>query len=402
MRGKRAKLNDYKTLIITIITVVIIAIIAGIVVSINTEQISGETKISAATTTENSIANNTAKENKNLATNNIMGNIILVNQEIEKNETNITEETNTLTEQNETTSTSSLAEENENKSINTLEEQNESTQTNISKEQSVKTETNTSAENNESTETNTSTEQNKSTQTNAAPEKEEVEEKKEEKTAATAGEKGVIYLTFDDGPSTNVTPKILDILKEEDVKATFFILNYNSEGEKIVKRENEEGHSIGIHGYSHSYSEIYKNEETYMNNLDKLQEKIKNSIGITSKITRFPGGSSNTVSKKYNETNGLMSRLVKLVEEKGYKYYDWNVDSDDAGSAASNKTKIYNNVTKGLSKNRPNVVLMHDTNAKKATLNALRDIIKYGKENGYEFKAITYDGDLVNHHNVNN
>ena len=219
------------------------------------------------------------------------------------------------------------------------------------------------------------------------------------KTAATAGKKGIVYLTFDDGPSTSITPKILDILKEENVKATFFILNYNSEGEKLVKREHAEGHAIGIHGWSHTYSEIYQNENTYLNNLNKLQEKIKNSIGETVRITRFPGGSSNTISKRYNK--GLMSKLVKLVQEKGYEYYDWNVDSDDAGSAR-NQTQVYNNVTKGLSKKRPNVVLMHDFAGNKKTLNALRDIIKFGKQNGYQFEPIKYNSGLISHHNVNN
>ena len=232
---------------------------------------------------------------------------------------------------------------------------------------------------------------------NKSTEKEETKEK----TAATEGKKGTIYLTFDDGPSKDITPGILDILKKENVKATFFILNYNSTGEELVKRELEEGHSVGIHGWSHKYSEIYQNEETYMQNLDKLQEKIKNSTGVTTKITRFPGGSSNTVSKKYNEKDGLMSRLVKLVQEKGYKYYDWNVDSEDAGSA-KNKTQVYNNVTKRLSKKRPNIVLMHDKGGNKKTLNALENIIQFAKENGYEFETITYEGNVVSHHNVNN
>ncbi len=220
-----------------------------------------------------------------------------------------------------------------------------------------------------------------------------------EKTAATEGKKGTIYLTFDDGPSTNITPKILDILKEQNVKATFFILNYNSEGEKIIKRAYQEGHSIGIHGYSHKYSEIYQTENTYMNNLNSLQEKIEKSIGFKSRITRFPGGSSNTISKKYNV--GIMSKLVKKVEANGYKYYDWNIDSNDAGSAKTS-AKVYSNVTKNLSKKRPNVVLMHDFSNGKKSLNALRDIIKYAKSNGYVFEKITYEGDLVAHHNVNN
>lgn len=208
----------------------------------------------------------------------------------------------------------------------------------------------------------------------------------------------VIYLTFDDGPSSDITPKILDILKKEDVKATFFLLNYDSSKEKIVKREVEEGHSVGIHGYSHNYKEIYKSEEIYMENLNKLQEKIEKTTGVKTTITRFPGGSSNTVSK-FNKN--IMTKLTKRVEEEGYKYYDWNVTSGDAGDVDTTE-EVYKNVKNGLKKGRANVVLMHDFSNNKKTLNAIEDIIKYGKKNGYEFKTITADSDLVMHHKVQN
>ena len=231
------------------------------------------------------------------------------------------------------------------------------------------------------------------------PEEPQPQEAPRPKTAATVGKPGTIYLTFDDGPSSNITPLILDVLKEEDVKATFFIINYDSVGEELIKREIAEGHSIGLHGYSHTYSEIYQNEDTYMNNLNVLQEKLKDSTGIVSKITRFPGGSSNTVSKKYNE--GIMYRLINLVQERGYKYYDWNVDSNDAGSA-KNKDQVYNNVVTHLKPNRVNIVLMHDFGKSSKTLEALRDIIRFGKENGYTFETITYESDMTIHHNVNN
>ena len=208
-----------------------------------------------------------------------------------------------------------------------------------------------------------------------------------------SGPKGVIYLTFDDGPSSNITPQILDVLKEKGVKATFFILNYNSTGEAIVKREIAEGHTVGIHGYSHTYKEIYKSEEAYMENITKLQEKIKKSTGYNATITRFPGGSSNTISR-FNP--GIMTRLSKLVVEKGYKYFDWNISSGDAGGAKS-ADDIYNNVIKGLSKSKQNVVLMHDTNAKSMTLKALPRIIDYGLENGYKFERITESTPMVTH-----
>lgn len=208
---------------------------------------------------------------------------------------------------------------------------------------------------------------------------------------------GVIYLTFDDGPSANTTPKILDILKKQNVKATFFILNYSSANEHLIKRIVDEGHSIGIHGYSHNYKEIYTSEQTYIENLNKLQEKIKKTTGVTTNITRFPGGSSNTVSK-FNK--GIMTRLTKLVEAKGYKYYDWNIESGDSGGAKT-KEDVYNNVIKYLSKKRANVVLMHDFSSNNKTINALNDIINYGKNNGYTFEAINDETPTI-HHRVNN
>lgn len=203
--------------------------------------------------------------------------------------------------------------------------------------------------------------------------------------------KSVIYLTFDDGPSQYTTPKILDILKSENVPATFFILNYDKKKEPILKREVEEGHSIGIHGYSHEYKKIYKSEDTYMKNIKDLQNKIKESTDINTNITRFPGGSSNTVSK-FNP--GIMSRLSREVLKEGFLYYDWNVSSGDSGDVKTS-TGVYNNVTKGLRKGRDNVVLMHDFANNKKTVEALRGIIEYGKKNGYEFKKITNETPMV-------
>lgn len=203
--------------------------------------------------------------------------------------------------------------------------------------------------------------------------------------------KSVIYLTFDDGPSRSITPYILDILKEENVKATFFVINFDSNEEYLIKRIVNEGHSIGIHGYSHNYKEIYKSVDGYMDNVRKLQSKIKNLTGITTIITRFPGGSSNTVSR-FNP--GVMTRLTKEVLKQGFKYYDWNVGSGDSGGAKK-KEQVYNNVTKGLKKGRRNVVLMHDFSGNKKTLNALKDIIEYGKKKGYSFDRITENTPMV-------
>lgn len=208
-----------------------------------------------------------------------------------------------------------------------------------------------------------------------------------------AGQAGIIYLTFDDGPSSNITPKVLDILKEKNVKATFFILNYNEVGEEQVKRAYAEGHTIGIHGYSHDYNTIYQSEEAYLSNITKLQEKILASTGYNATITRFPGGSSNTVSK-YNP--GIMTRLCNIMIEKGYRYFDWNVSSGDAGGAQT-ADDMYNNVVMNLSKSRANVVLMHDFSSNSKLLDALPRIIDFGIANGYRFSNITENTPMVTH-----
>ena len=208
---------------------------------------------------------------------------------------------------------------------------------------------------------------------------------------------GIIYLTFDDGPSVTSTPYILDILKEEGVKATFFIINYNENTEYLVKRIVDEGHTIAIHGYSHDYNQIYQSVDTYMENITKLRDKIKQTTGVDTKITRFPGGSSNTVSS-FNPK--IMTTLTQKVVEEGYRYFDWNVSSGDAGGALTSQA-VYKNVTENLSHKRSNVVLMHDFSNNKKTINALRDIIHYGKNNGYNFEKITENTPMVTHR-VNN
>lgn len=191
---------------------------------------------------------------------------------------------------------------------------------------------------------------------------------------------GVIYLTFDDGPSNVTTNTILDILRENGIKATFFVTNHGSDD--ILKRELFEGHSIGLHSSSHMYSEVYKSPKAFFDDLESVRRRVINVTGLDTYIIRFPGGSSNTVSKKYYP--GIMSYLTREVEERGYRYFDWNIDSGDA--EGKSKEYIYNTVTHHLSHNRPNVVLMHDI--KKNTVDILPEIIKYAKENGYSFSRI--------------
>ena len=211
-------------------------------------------------------------------------------------------------------------------------------------------------------------------------------------------DKSVIYLTFDDGPSLTSTPKILEILKKNKVNATFFVINYDKKGEKLIKRASSEGNAIAIHGYSHDYAAIYRSNETYISNVTKLQDKLDKTLGYKVWTTRFPGGSSNLVSRHYSR--GIMSRLVKEVDNLGYSYFDWNVSSGDAGGS-QNSSQVYKSVTRGLKKNRDNVVLMHDFSNNNKTIDALDSIIKYGKSHGYVFKVIS-DSTTAVHHGVQN
>ena len=196
------------------------------------------------------------------------------------------------------------------------------------------------------------------------------------------GEKGTIYLTFDDGPQAAITASILDILKEEGVKATFFVTG--SGPDELIKRAYDEGHTIGLHTYSHNYGTVYSSVDSYFEDLQKVHDRVLNLTGYDSKIIRFPGGSSNTISRRYKDK--IMTELTEEVLKRGYLYYDWNLTSGDAGELKTAEA-IKENVINHLSKNRVNMILMHDT--KPYTKDALRDIIRYGKENGYHFEAIT-------------
>ena len=204
----------------------------------------------------------------------------------------------------------------------------------------------------------------------------------------------IIYLTFDDGPKEGTTNVILDILKEENVKATFFVTN--SGPDYLIKRAYDEGHTVGLHTASHNYQTVYSSVDNYYRDLKQVQDRVKRITGYESKIIRFPGGSSNTISKKYSK--GIMSVLTKDTVNKGYRYYDWNISSGDAGEV-STASGVYNTVIKYLKKNRSNMILMHDI--KPYTRDALRNIIKYGKNNGYTFAKITMSTPMITH-GVNN
>lgn len=192
---------------------------------------------------------------------------------------------------------------------------------------------------------------------------------------ADADEK-VIYLTFDDGPSDKVTPLILDVLKEENVKATFFVIGRNAERRKaILKREFDEGHTVAVHSYSHDYKKIYSSSEALLKDIDDCNKVIAEVCGKPSALYRFPGGSY-----------GLSSALISAVTEHGMRYVDWNASTRDAELIAPAPEDLYASAV-NTPANRQNIVLLaHDATTKTATAAALKDIIKHYKQLGYTFK----------------
>lgn len=206
-----------------------------------------------------------------------------------------------------------------------------------------------------------------------------------------------IYLTFDDGPSF-LTKQILDILDEKQVPATFFLVGTHiSEYKEDVKREYLSGHTVAIHSDTHNYEYIYTSIDNYVSDLNQIRYKIHSITNTYPRIIRLPGGSSNTVSKKYKE--GVVTEITSYLNAHDYYYFDWNVDSLDASGKVS-RDVIYNSVTSHL-KDGNNIVLMHDAASKQTTVDALSDIIDYGKQNGYTFAKITKDTEMY-HHRVRN
>ena len=242
-------------------------------------------------------------------------------------------------------------------------------------------------DNNKNT-TNTTETQSKPTENKTNENKTQTNKVSENKTSesktTTSNGKSIAYLTFDDGPSS-ITNSVLDILKKYNVKATFFVINSGSYNKTTLQREVNEGHTIGLHAYDHNYAIAYKDDNSYLDGIDKLRAKVKADTGFDSHYIRFPGGSSNTISKRYSK--GIMSRITKTAKQRGYKYYDWNVDDDDAGRART-ADDCYNNVVRELRPNRSNIVLMHDFGTNKKILEALPRIIEYCQKNGYTMLPI--------------
>ena len=210
-------------------------------------------------------------------------------------------------------------------------------------------------------------------------------------------EKKVAYLTFDDGPSKH-TQEILDILEAYHVKATFFVTGSNPEYYDLIQKEDALGHAIGIHTFSHDYGKIYSSEKAYFEDVDKTNALIEKQTGHKVNILRFPGGTSNTVSRKYS--SGIMSTLASAVTKKGYAYYDWNASNGDGNCYVGSDTLI-NTALKEIRDKKEVMILMHDGTGNKATVEALPVILKSMQSQGYEFRIIDSSTPEFHHHIAN-
>ena len=200
----------------------------------------------------------------------------------------------------------------------------------------------------------------------------------------------VVYLTFDDGPSAT-TESVLDTLKAEGVPATFFVMaaDNNEEYLPLLERTVQEGHLIALHTCSHDYKSIYKSPDAYWDDLQKLREKLLPYVPADHEIKwlRFPGGSTNTVSRRYGG-KGLMPQLKTEVEQRGWQWVDWNVCAEDAVGGHPSADTIYRNVVRETGEQTHCVVLMHDSATTRTTAEALPDIIRWYTDNGYTFLTV--------------
>jgi peptidoglycan/xylan/chitin deacetylase (PgdA/CDA1 family) len=196
---------------------------------------------------------------------------------------------------------------------------------------------------------------------------------------ANASDKKIVYLTFDDGPAGKVTKDILDILKNESVPATFFLIGDQIKGqEDLVKRIYAEGHTLGLHSMTHKKNHLYSSNEAFLKEMLDTQQTINSIVGFKSNILRFPFGCNNNSYK-------LSQSMIDLLHENNLKIYDWNTDSCDGAKPNANPSTFIRN---SRSNKDCVVLLMHCAYMSKNTVKALPDIIKYYKDNNYEFKLI--------------
>ena len=179
-----------------------------------------------------------------------------------------------------------------------------------------------------------------------------------------------VYLTFDDGPSI-YTNDILDILDSYNVKATFFVVGKEgTNAEEALQRIVDEGHTLGMHSYSHKYKELYESMDSFTQDFARIRDSIYQATGVESVCYRFPGGSSNTISEID------MHDFIDYLDSQGVEYYDWNVSSGDGGSMKLSTDTLLENCTKDIDTRDTSIILLHDSAEKPTTVEALPDIIE--------------------------
>ena len=198
-----------------------------------------------------------------------------------------------------------------------------------------------------------------------------------------------VCLTFDDGPS-KTTPAVLEALNNAGVKATFFVVatGYNEKYLPLLTEASAAGHQIALHSASHEYSDIYRGSDAYWQDISLLKQRVSPYINAESiRYLRFPGGSTNTVSRRYGG-KGLMKQLKSEVEQKGYQWVDWNVCAEDAVGGKPSASTIFRNVVRETGEQTQCIVLMHDSSSTRTTAEALPDIIAWYKDNGFAFCTV--------------
>ena len=209
-------------------------------------------------------------------------------------------------------------------------------------------------------------------QTSQIPQEKSVQGSADPLTDAHSGQEQIhkVYLTFDDGPSI-YTNDILDILDRYQVKATFFVVGREgTDAEEALQRIVEDGHTLGMHSYSHKYKELYESMDSFTRDFEQIRDYVYQATGVESVYYRFPGGSSNTVSEID------MHEFIDYLESQGVEYYDWNVSSGDGGSMKLTTDTLLENCTKDIDTRDTSIVLLHDSAEKPTTVEALPEIIE--------------------------
>ena len=194
----------------------------------------------------------------------------------------------------------------------------------------------------------------------------------------------VVYLTFDDGPSV-VTAEILDVLKEEGIPATFFVIGATTQrGKDLYCRIVEEGHALGIHSYSHRYGEIYESADAYMADFLRLSDHLEDIAGVRPTIFRFPGGSNNR-----HASAAVLKEIKERMEKLGNVWFDWNAIAKDDGSQTASADDMFRNIVKSAGDKSRILILMHDDTIRTTAPECIRMLAEYYRDLGYRFEKLT-------------